>query len=86
MITSGERWLDTSGSPVEAHGGSIWQDKDTKLYHWVGETRKGAPPQRNEGVGLYSSPDLVAWTDHGSKEIAPRPTTPGVPVISPVTN
>jgi hypothetical protein len=66
MIVSGERWTDTAGSPIEAHGGSIWQDATTKLYHWVGETRKGTPPQRNEGVGLYSSPDLVAWTNHGN--------------------
>eukprot|EP01043_Picozoa_sp_COSAG02_P016721 COSAG02_NODE_741_length_17813_cov_51.487863_17_plen_379_part_00 len=66
IIVSGERWSDTAGAPIEAHGGSIWQDATTKLYHWVGETRKGTPPQRNEGVGLYSSPDLVSWTNHGN--------------------
>lgn len=66
LITSGMRWRDTAGAPIEAHGGAIWQDASTKLWHWVGETRKGSPPYRNEGVNLYSSPDLVTWTSHGN--------------------
>jgi len=30
IITSGQRWKDTSGADIEAHGGSIWLDDAAK--------------------------------------------------------
>ena len=38
-VTNGEVWLDTSGNPINAHGGGILYH-DGK-YYWYGEYKKG---------------------------------------------
>ena len=73
-VTNGEVWLDTSGNPINAHGGGILYH-DGK-YYWYGEYKKGKTilPEwatwecyRTDvtGVGCYSSPDMVYWTFEG---------------------
>ena len=38
-IVSGEVWLDTSGNPINAHGGGILYHNGK--YYWYGEYKKG---------------------------------------------
>jgi hypothetical protein len=35
----GEIWTDTSGNPINAHGGGILYHN--KVYYWYGEIKKG---------------------------------------------
>lgn len=37
-IIPGERWLDTDGNPINAHGGGILYHEGT--YYWYGEYKK----------------------------------------------
>lgn len=37
----GRIWLDTDGNPIQAHGGGILYDKDSKTYYWYGEYKDG---------------------------------------------
>lgn len=73
-IVSGEVWLDTSGNPINAHGGGILYHNGK--YYWYGEYKKGKTilPEwatwecyRTDvtGVGCYSSLDMVNWTFEG---------------------
>lgn len=60
-----EKWEDTNGTHINAHGGGILLDGDT--YYWFGE-HKIAGPQGNRamvGVHVYSSKDLYNWKDEG---------------------
>jgi len=70
----GEVWKDTSGNPINAHGGGILYHEGT--YYWYGEYKTGPttlyPDQgwecyRTEvaGVGCYSSKDLFNWNFEG---------------------
>ncbi|GAB4461433.1 MAG: glycoside hydrolase family 43 protein [Armatimonadaceae bacterium] len=71
-IRPGEVWNDTSGTPIQAHGGGILFDNGT--YYWYGEN-KDAPNSPKEmgrlhrvdvrGVNCYSSTDLVNWKNEG---------------------
>ena len=60
-ITPGTTWRDTSGNPIQAHGGGIIKVGST--YYWFGEDKvghvKGNTPFRN--VPCYSSTDLARW-------------------------
>ncbi len=56
----GERWLDTAGHAINAHGGGFLYQAGT--YYWFGEHKAHHDPA---GVGCYSSADLVHWTDEG---------------------
>ena len=38
-IVSGEVWLDTSGNPINAHGGGMLYHNGK--YYWYGEYKKG---------------------------------------------
>lgn len=38
-IVNGEVWLDTSGNPINAHGGGILYHNG--MYYWYGEYKKG---------------------------------------------
>lgn len=63
-VPVGETWLDTEGSPIQAHGGGFLQQTDSDgkpIYYWVGED-KGHDTSNFNGVSLYSSKDLVNWT------------------------
>lgn len=73
-IVPGEIWLDTSGNPVNAHGGGILYH-DGK-YYWYGEYKKGKTVLPDwatwecyrtdvTGVSCYSSPNMVDWTFEG---------------------
>lgn len=73
-LVSGEIWLDTSGNPVNAHGGGILYH-DGK-YYWYGEYKKGKTVLPDwatwecyrtdvTGVSCYSSPNMVDWTFEG---------------------
>lgn len=60
-----DKWKDTNGNHINAHGGGILLDGDT--YYWFGE-HKIAGPQGNRamvGVHVYSSKDLYNWKDEG---------------------
>ncbi len=70
-IVNGEVWLDTSGNPINAHGGGIMYHNGK--YYWYGEYKKdktvlpegaGWESYRTDvgGVSCYSSTDLVNWT------------------------
>lgn len=39
-IVPGDVWLDTSGNPINAHGGGILYHNGK--YYWYGEYKKGA--------------------------------------------
>lgn len=68
---NGERWFDTSGEIIQAHGGGILKHGGT--YYWYGEDKSA--PTHSENVMLnrtpalgfrcYSSTDLLSWTDRG---------------------
>ena len=65
-FTPGLTWYDTSGNPINAHGGGIIYVNGT--YYWYGEHKL---PGRSEkeladgGVHCYSSTDLYNWKDEG---------------------
>ncbi|MFB9236697.1 ricin-type beta-trefoil lectin domain protein [Plantactinospora siamensis] len=57
-ITPGAVWTDTSGRPIQAHGGGITKVGDT--YYWLGEDKTNGSAFQN--VTCYSSTDLKTWT------------------------
>ena len=60
VIRPGTTWLDESGHPIDAHGGSIvlWQG----VYYWFGEARGLDQDSQHRFVNCYASSDLVHWT------------------------
>jgi hypothetical protein len=64
-IRPGEKWPDSDGNHINAHGGGILLVKGT--YYWFGESRLkfGDPDRSDYGVGCYSSKDLVNWKNEG---------------------
>lgn len=60
-FSPGSEWLDTSGKPINAHGGGIinFQGK----YYWFGERRKSGG--LIDKVNVYSSKDLYNWKYEG---------------------
>ena len=61
----GKKWLDTSGVPINAHGGGILYYKGT--YYWFGEYKTAGPKGNKAQVGfsVYSSKDLYNWKNRG---------------------
>ncbi|MBN2589288.1 MAG: family 43 glycosylhydrolase [Sedimentisphaerales bacterium] len=57
----GDLWLDTSGKPIQAHGGGIILRDDA--YYWYGEDRT---PGQKTSVSCYSSKDLYNWKFEGT--------------------
>ncbi|HEX8342489.1 MAG TPA: glycoside hydrolase family 43 protein [Tepidisphaeraceae bacterium] len=57
-----DKWLDTDGKHINAHGGGVLFHDG--VYYWHGESR---PAQRGgpSGVGVYSSRDLYNWKNEG---------------------
>ncbi len=61
----GEIWRDTSGNPINAHGGGILFHSG--IYYWFGQHMVGgeAGNRAQVGVHCYSSKDLYHWEDEG---------------------
>ncbi|MBB6024142.1 fibronectin type 3 domain-containing protein [Paenibacillus sp. JGP012] len=62
-ITPGQLWPDQNGKPIDAHGAGFLYDEKTEKYYWYGEYHTGGWPAM--GVRVYSSKDLLNWTDEG---------------------
>ncbi|SPO25937.1 uncharacterized protein UTRI_03302 [Ustilago trichophora] len=62
-IVSGDRWIDTSGVPINAHGAGLIHDSTDSLWYWVGEYKNSG--NGFQGFSLYSSSDLINWDSHG---------------------
>ncbi len=65
-IHPGERWLDTAGNRIQAHGGSMHHEHGT--FYWYGENKEHTTPGSGVwhwGVRCYSSTDLYNWNDDG---------------------
>jgi len=62
IFRPGQPWFDTDGIRIEAHGGGFFVEDG--VFFWVGEGRK-VYSDLSEGITLYSSSDLSAWTSHG---------------------
>jgi len=65
QIRPGEKWPDTEGNHVNAHGGGILYFNG--VYYWFGEARlpRGESDRSKYGVGCYSSKDLLSWKNEG---------------------
>ncbi len=62
----GDVWLDTSGKPIQAHGGSIMHIEG--VFYWYGENKEFTTENGKIwtwGVRCYSSRDLYNWDDLG---------------------
>jgi hypothetical protein len=61
----GELWYDTSGTPINAHGGGFLYQGNT--YYWFGEfkTAGAGGNVANVGISCYSSKDLYHWKNEG---------------------
>ena len=68
----GQVWLDSSGNPIQAHGGGILYSRGT--YYWFGENKAGEtrPGVLQDlcrvdviGINCYSSQDLYNWEFEG---------------------
>jgi hypothetical protein len=73
-LYNGIQWADTSGNPIQAHGGGIIQVGD--YYFWFGENRN--PNGTFYAVSCYRSADLVHWefranvlTQNSASELKP---------------
>ncbi|MDR9745472.1 S-layer homology domain-containing protein [Paenibacillus taichungensis] len=62
-FTPGQLWPDQDGKPIDAHGAGFFYDEQTEKYYWYGEYHTGGWPAA--GVRVYSSKDLLNWTDEG---------------------
>ncbi len=69
-FTPGAVWNDTSGNPIQAHGGDMLYSNG--VYYWYGENKNtktylvnGEPHADVIGISVYTSTDLYNWTYHG---------------------
>jgi hypothetical protein len=60
-LVNGLEWADTSGHPIQAHGGGIL--KVGSYYYWFGENRN--PDGTFLAVSCYRSTDLRSWEHRG---------------------
>ena len=61
----GQPWLDTTGQPINAHGGGLlWHAGN---YYWYGQHMVDGPAGNRAEVGVhaYRSTDLLNWHDEG---------------------
>jgi hypothetical protein len=65
-IVPGTAWKDTSGHPIQAHGGGMIKVGST--YYWFGEDKTGESKGKSNflNVPCYSSTDLANWTFEGN--------------------
>lgn len=59
----GAIWVDTSGKPIQAHGGGILSFRG--IFYWYGED-KSLGYFNKVGVSCYSSRDLYIWNHEGT--------------------
>lgn len=61
----GEKWNDTDGVHINAHGGGIVFNKG--IYYWYGEYKTSGKAGNTTlfGVNCYSSTDLYHWKNEG---------------------
>jgi hypothetical protein len=62
----GEPWLDTSGQPIQAHGGALL--RHTNAWYWFGEDKTAHVNSKVTtvtGVSCYRSTDLLNWENLG---------------------
>jgi len=59
----GQEWPDQNGKHINAHGGNVLKVGDT--YYWYGENRPYRGFTTEVGVEVYTSKDLLNWTDAG---------------------
>lgn len=69
-IRPGQVWCDTEGKPIQAHGFSVFYNKQDQKYYWYGENKektKGGLFNKvwHWGVRCYVSDDLYNWEDKG---------------------
>ncbi len=79
-FTPGQKWLDTEGKPIQAHGGSILTVDG--VFYWYGENKEKTDGKNgiwHWGVRCYASQDLYNWEDKGLI-IPPDPDHPGSPL------
>ncbi len=64
-IVNARQRLDTTGEHISAHGGGVIFHEG--VYYWYGESRtpRGSGRPSTQGVGCYSSTDLVNWKNEG---------------------
>lgn len=62
-IAPGEKWLDTDGVAINAHGGGILYHQG--IYYWFGEHKGEQSNAAWVGVTCYSSSDLYTWRNEG---------------------
>lgn len=73
-IRPGQKWLDTEGKPIHAHGFQIFEKDGT--YYWYGENKEHTHLNSNVwtwGIRAYRSKDFYIWEDLGL--IIPPDTT-----------
>jgi len=65
FFAPGEKWNDTEGVPINAHGGGIVFNKG--MYYWYGEYKTSGRAGNTTlfGVSCYSSKDLYNWKNEG---------------------
>lgn len=72
----GALWPDTSGVPINAHGGGFLFANGT--YYWYGEFKTEGPGgnRANVGISVYSSRDLYHWKNEGiALKVSDDPTS-----------
>lgn len=78
IFTPGERWLDTSGQPIQAHGGGLLRHGN--FWYWYGEDKTAhinSKVTTVTGVSCYRSTDLLNWENCGLCLAAqPDPASP----------
>ena len=62
-INPGQEWPDTNNQHINAHGGCVIHSNGT--YYWYGENRPSVGFTTEKGIEVYSSTDLINWTDCG---------------------
>jgi hypothetical protein len=62
-LINAQTWPDNNGKHINAHGGNII--KYGEKYYWYGENRPLRGFTTEVGVEVFSSTDLVNWTDEG---------------------
>jgi len=74
----GERWIDTEGQPIQAHGGALLRHGDA--WYWYGEDKTAhvhSTITTVTGVSCYRSTDLLNWQNCGlCLTASPDPASP----------
>lgn len=79
-IRPGQKWLDTDGNPIQAHGAKLYYEHG--VYYWIGENKEktdGINGIWTYGIRCYSSRDLYNWKDEGLI-ISPNEKDPSSPL------